>query len=49
LGDGFFFQPISADSPLTLLLTIDNGQKEEEIDVEIGKHPEFKAGHFYIY
>lgn len=49
LGDGFFFQPISADSPLTLLLTIDNGQKEEEIEVEIGKHPEFKAGHFYIY
>lgn len=49
LGDGFFFQGISADSALSLLLTIDNGQKEETIEVQIGKHVEFKTGHFYTY
>ena len=49
LGDGFFFQPISENSPMTLILTIDNGQGEEVVEVEVGKHVEFKAGHFYTY
>lgn len=49
LGDGFFFQPISANSPLTLVLTLDNGQTEETIEVPINTHVEFKAGHFYTY
>jgi hypothetical protein len=49
LGDGFFFQPISANSPLTLVLTVDNGQVEETIEVPVNTHVEFKAGHFYTY
>lgn len=49
LGDGFFFQPIGANSPLTLVLTLDNGQAEEVIEVPINTHVEFKAGHFYTY
>lgn len=49
LGDGFFFQPISANSPLTLVLTLDNGQMEETIEVPVNTHVEFKAGHFYTY
>ena len=49
LGDGFFFQPISANSPLTLVLTVDNGQVEETIEVPVNTHVEFKAGRFYTY
>ena len=40
---------LSANSPLTLVLTLDNGQTEETIEVPINTHVEFKAGHFYTY
>ena len=49
LGDGFFFQPISADSPMTLVLTIDNGTIQETVEVAINSHVAFKAGFFYTY
>ena len=49
LGDGFFFQPISADSPLTLVLTLDNGTRQETVEVDIKSHVAFKAGFFYTY
>lgn len=49
LGDGFFFQPISADSPLTLVLTVDNGMAQETIEVDINNHVAFKPGFFYTY
>jgi len=49
LGAGYFFQPISKDSPLTIEVVLDNGVKEETLELQIDSHVEFKAGFYYTY
>ena len=49
LGSGYFFQPISKDSPISLIVTINGGNGKEKISLNIDSHAAFKAGYYYTY
>ena len=49
LGNGYFFQPISKDSPISLTVTINGGNGQEKISLNIDSHAAFKAGYYYTY
>ena len=49
VGDGFFFQPLSQNSPLVLSVVVQAGSEEKTLDLTIDEHVEFKAGNYYTY
>ena len=49
LGGGFFFQPISENSPIVLEVAIRNGSTVETVTLNIDEHIAFKAGFYYNY